>query len=629
MRRGQGGARKPAPFVEPKHTVPTARPGLREIVEALRGSDLFGRLDDHALERLGGAVEHVAAPAGDVLVRQGDPGDAIYLIVTGRLLATVVGERTELAEMGPGELIGEVAVLRGGQRTATVRALRDSTLLRLSADAFRAVMLDHPDALLSLAAAMADRLAARVDRPYDSRAPVRTLTVVPAGDPPGPRTSGFAGELARALSKLGPTALVGRNELDATLGPGAADRDPGDGEVAAWLQRVEDDHSFLVYEADPVASDWSMRCLRQCDAVVLVADALGNAGLSEVERLASATERPTGRVHLVMLHTPATAAPKGTDLWLGHRTLGPHHHVRDEAGLARVARAIAGRAIGVVLGGGGPRGFAHLGVLRALDEANLTIDAIGGTSMGAILAASAAMGWDIETQIENALDAFVRTRRLLTPTLPWVSLMSARKLTSLLRSDRYFGDRCIEDLWTPFFCVSANITTVDLVVHDRGLVWLALRASSSLPGILPPVHSDAGLLVDGGVMDDLPVDVMRSRSEGPVIAVDLQPQVDLHVHRPFAPDLSGWDVMARRLNPFSPSIDVPGTLAVLMRAKEAGGLRAQREMLARQPADLVLRPPTTLAGSLDFKAGEALIEAGYRYASEALTSDIVEKLTGS
>jgi predicted acylesterase/phospholipase RssA len=186
---------------------------------------------------------------------------------------------------------------------------------------------------------------------------------------------------------------------------------------------------------------------------------------------------------------------------------------------ARLARLLTGRGIGLTLSGGGARGLAHIGVVKALRQANIAIDAVGGTSLGAILGAGVAMEWTHDELVDRFRRAFVDTNPLNDYTLPLMSLVSGRKVTRLLRGE--FGELQIEDLPLPFYCVSSNLTTGRLAVHRTGSLWRWLRASVAIPGVLPPIFHQGDVHVDGGAMNNLPVDVMREVGRGPIIGVDV------------------------------------------------------------------------------------------------------------
>ena len=433
---------------------------------------------------------------------------------------------------------------------------------------------------------------------------------------------------------------VDRGRIERALGRGAADAavDGTDGAaVIAWLQRLEAAADIVVYVADDQATEWTARCLRQADRVLLIGDAASPPGRRWQRRRKTAVPRntpsrwgetamPTGpdgaggslaRRELVLVHDDATVAPRGTAAWLDRLDVAAHHHVRRSSGAdhARVARYLTGRAVGVVLSGGGTRGAAHLGAVRALEEAGVPIDAIAGASMGAVMAAFVAKGWDHERRVEELLGVFTRSA-VRTATLPLVAVWSGSIVRRRFHRHGFPPDVRLEDLWTPYFCVSANLSRAELVVHDRGEAWRAMRASVSLPGVLPPVFHDGDLLVDGGILDNLPVAAMRERlGGGPVVAVDLRRDVALTVKEPFEPVLSGWRVLVQRLRGRDPGI--PGITAILLRAFELGSVAQGARPGAT--ADLHLRPELPEGYTLlELESGRGLVDLAHDHVAAQL-----------
>jgi NTE family protein/lysophospholipid hydrolase len=302
-----------------------------------------------------------------------------------------------------------------------------------------------------------------------------------------------------------------------------------------------------------------------------------------------------------------------------------YHHLRAgrPGDVARLARMITGTGCGLVLGGGGARGLAHLGVVRALEEAGVPVDVVGGTSMGAIVAALCARGMDDAERVRRMTAVARHGRRLITPTLPLLALSAGRYLDHILTE--HLTDVPIEDLPLRFYCVSANLTRAEEVVHERGPLWAAVRASLALPGIFPPVYAAGDLLIDGGAMNNLPADLMRGRvASGTIVAVDVSPEVEPLTAAPFDTGLSGWRVLGRRLNPFAASQLVPGIAEILSRSTGLSQVRNRRAL--DDHVDLVLRPPVTGLGVLDFKGGIILFETAYRYAAQALAgSELAER----
>ncbi|MGH3190477.1 MAG: patatin-like phospholipase family protein [Streptosporangiaceae bacterium] len=611
---------------------------LPELNAFLAGIPLFAALDEGIRVELATELEPVHVAAGEEIFRQGDAGEGLFLVVSGRLRLWVAAEGGDdarapervLYDLGRGAIVGEMALLTDRPRAATVRAVRDSDLLLLRVSSFRSLLERSPALVTGVMRLLADRLIAVdrllvADRPQARSAGARTIAVACAGDDPRPAVT-VAGQLAAELGRPGSVMLVDSGAVERQLGPGAAQRGPGDpgrAELVGWLHAVERDHDHVVYSPDGQDTAWSRVCLSQSDVVLLVARAGDDPALGAVEARALGTG--SLRCELALLHA---AEPSGTARWLESRPVADHHHLRAgrPGDVARLARMLTGTACGLVLGGGGARGLAHLGVIRALEEAGVPVDVVGGTSMGAIMAALCARGMDDAERVRRVRAIARQGRRLLTPTLPLVALSAGRYLDRILTE--HLTAVPIEDLPVRFYCVSANLTRAEAVVHERGPLWPAVRASLALPGIFPPVYATGELLIDGAAIDNVPVDVMRGRvGSGAIVAVDVSPEVEPLITAPFEPGLSGWRVLGRRLNPFAAPQPVPGIADVLTRSTGLSQVRNRRTLDER--VDLLLRPPVAGFGVLDFKAGITLFETGYRYAVEAVAkSGLAKRFAG-
>jgi predicted acylesterase/phospholipase RssA/CRP-like cAMP-binding protein len=596
-----------------------------ELTAFLADIPFFASLDEATRHELAGQLEPVHVTAGDVIFRQGDPGTGLYLVVSGRLRVLVAADGAErmLYDVGRGAILGEMAALTDRPRAATVQAVRDSDLLLLRVSSFTALLERSPALVTGMIRLLADRVLAvdrllTVDRPQ-AAPPVRTIAVVGAGHNPRAATM-VAGRLAAQLARTGSVFRVDADAVARHLGPRASARGPGDpgrAELTGWLHAVERDHDHVIYQPDAEDTAWSRLCLSQADVVLLVASAGDDPSLGAVEARALATGAL--RCELALLHEGDPAQTSATARWLERRPVVDHHHLRvaRPGDVARLARMITGTACGLVLGGGGARGIAHLGVMRALEEAGVPIDLVGGTSMGAIMAGLYARGLADSERVRVVTTIARHGRRLVTPTLPLVALSAGRYMDRILTE--HLTATPIEDLPVRFFCVSTSLTRAEAVIHERGPLWAAVRASLALPGIWPPIYAAGELLIDGGVIDNVPVDVMRSRiGNGSIIAVDVSPEVEPLTVAPFAHGLSGWRVLGRRLNPFVPAHPVPDIADILTRSTGLSQVRHRRVTLDDHRVDLLLRPPVAGFGVLDFKGGIALIEAGYRYAAEAL-----------
>jgi NTE family protein len=578
----------------PEETV-VLRSNLRAVIEAL---PLFNGLDGQILEAIAREVEWLSLPGGSMLFAAGEPSDSMYIVLSGCLgvFAGATNDRRRfLGRIVAGDTAGEMGLVSGRVRTGTVVALRDSELGRLSRDAFDRVFRRHPEAMLRIAQLTVDRLENSQTRVRGRPQGARTFTVLPQTIEVD--AAGFASELVKALGRFGRTELVWSVRA-AT-------------HTSHWFHVVEASNDFVVYVAEPGHTSWSSLCVRQADALMLLARADGTPG----EWPALSGQRDTGttiqRAELVLLHEDSIL-PGAAARWLDARPSVPHHHVTGPEDVARIARLLTGHGVGIVFSGGGARGFAHIGIVKALREAGVPADLVGGTSMGAIMGAGVAQRWSIEEMTERFRRSFVTVNPLRDYTFPFFSLVTGRKVSTLLH--REFGDVNIEDLPLPFFCVSSNLTTGQSTVHKRGLLWRWLRASVAIPGVLPPVMSNGEVLVDGGTMNNLPVDAMRELGRGPVIGCDVggdraftADEDDIDVPPPW--DLVGW----MRKKPRRPNI-----FRILWRA---GMVNSSATTVAhREKTDLLLQPPLAQVDMLNWQEFDRAISLGYEYTVRRLES---------
>ena len=277
-----------------------------------------------------------------------------------------------------------------------------------------------------------------------------------------------------------------------------------------------------------------------------------------------------------------------------------------------------------MLSGGAARGFAHLGVLRALEECGVPIDAVGGSSMGAILAGLVACGYSHEERMERARTGFFENPPDRDFTLPIVALHHGGRSNTMLRG--MYGEVLIENLWTPYFCASTNLTSAELLVSREGPLWRWVRASCSAPGMAPPIFEDGQLIVDGGILDNLPVGVMRgTHGIGTTIASDAGSARDVLRALPPWDGVSGWAVLWQRLSGRRGGRGASGvpTLAdILMLTSTISSVPAGLE--ARRLADLYLSPPTSGVRLTEWAAIDRAAEEGYRYAIDLRAAVVLE-----
>jgi predicted acylesterase/phospholipase RssA/CRP-like cAMP-binding protein len=523
---------------------------------------IFDGVDAEGLARLDALTEDVEVAAGEWLFREGDPADAMYIVRTGRL-EIVVGGRV-VRRIGRGEVIGELALLTAGRRSAGVRALRDTVLGRLSDTAFRDVAAAEPAFLLQIARTVATRLQSVAPAPL-ADVPPTVLAVVSVGD------DAPVDEVARALvDELGryvDAELVGRVS-------------------AEELERAEAQHDRLVLAASSSDGPWREFCVRSADRTVLV---LGSGSV-----VTEPSTHLTGG-HVVWVdHTPSRG-----EVVAAFDNFAPlsAHRVRTgalQAGLRPLAARLTGRSLGLALAGGGARAFAHLGVLEVLEEAGIEIDRVAGTSAGAIVAGGWALGYDSAGVDACVYDEFVRRNPMRDYTMPVHGLITGRRTHTAL--ERQFGDTVIEELPREFRCVSVDLLAKEAFIHKRGRLTDAILASVRMPGIFPPLRMTDRLHVDGTVLDNLPVDALADRDEGPIIAVDV-----------------GLGSIGRR--PLDPP-RMPTLAETLLRTALLGSADSMRHARAR--AALVISPDVGGVGMFEWHEIDTARDAGRRAAEEAL-----------
>jgi predicted acylesterase/phospholipase RssA/CRP-like cAMP-binding protein len=590
------------------------------LSSALRRSELFGSVDGDLLQALEAELELVNLGSGDVLFRRGDPGDAMYLVIAGRLRVAVDandGAERILAELGSGETLGEMAVLSGEPRSATVYAFRDTHLACLSRDGFQRLLKKYPDVVaLFFTRKMVRLMQEQISGAKPHSDGLRTMAVIPAHA--GAPLREFCGRFTRALAALDSVAHVSSEAVDSALGrEGAAQAqtEAGQQRVTEWLNSLEEQFRYVLYEADSGDSEWTRRCLRQADHILVVADADTDPALGEVEAALPRSSQASRRNLSLILTYDRPGNPSATAKWLEERERYRHHHVRlvSAEDFARIARFFTGRAVGLVLGGGFARGIAHIGVLRALQEAGIPVDLIGGTSIGSIVAGMWSLGMQRDEMITRLRAGGIKAFRDFT--LPFVSFTTGLKMWQVV--SEVGGDMQIEDLWSPYFCVSAILNRAQIKVHTRGPLTKSVLASSRAPGVFPPIVWDDDLLVDGGIINNVPVDVMKEFSGGGiVIAVDVASTPESAKTEDYGMSLSGGRLLLRKLNPFSSGSYPPSIITVLMKTIDFSSESYRRQVA--DGADLYLRPPLAGFRFDDFRRAREMADSAYDYAREMI-----------
>ncbi|KAH0591235.1 hypothetical protein H2248_001327 [Termitomyces sp. 'cryptogamus'] len=628
------------------------------------------------------SLDWMQVDAGQVLWRPDDISDSFYIVINGRLRAITESETgtvTIEGEYGQGDTVGELDVITSSPRRSTVHAIRDTELIRMPQTLFNAISARNPQTTAQLLRMIASRVRDEVDSRTSVQARtsgpdlghnntnLKTVAILPVSR--NVPIDAFARKLQTALEGIGAsTSFLDQASISGHLGRHAFTR-MGKLKSAGWLADQEQKYRTVLYVADsPVNSSWTQTCIRQADCVMIVG--LGDdVGLGEYERLLLSM-KTTARKELILLHPDRSVAPGSTREWLKNRPwIHRHAHVelpglvlpmpkaaavpkdpdavialknlkdKVQSGIqkyrgttadlrpqrlphtndfSRLARRICGKSIGLVLGGGGARGIAHLGLIRGLEEYEIPIDHIAGTSIGAFIGGLYAREGDLISASGRAKQFSGRMgniwRILSDVTYPIVAYTTGHEFNRSIY--KAFYDLHIEDMWLPYFCNTTNIITSRMELHETGYAWRFIRASMTLVGLLPPLCDNGNLLVDGGYIDNLPVSAMFSMGASEVFACDVG-SLDDNSPRNFGDSISGWWLLLNRWNPFSNARHVPAITEIQSRLAYVSSVKTLED--AKVAKDCIyIQMPVHEYGTLQFGKFEEINQRGYLAALEVL-----------
>ncbi|GAA4463949.1 patatin-like phospholipase family protein [Nibrella saemangeumensis] len=566
-------------------------------------------------------------PGGETLFHQGEAGDSLYFVISGRLRAFLNTEAgpVNIGEIKRGESVGEMAIFTGEPRMATIIAVRDTVLIKLTKAAFEELVLAYPNVLMGVTRVVINRLNKMQKPPALLKKPVTIcfIPITPTVDLPA-----LVATLHPYLNRKVKSLVLSSQSVDQVHGhKNLSQTDHTHTEeyrkLTGWLEEQELQHEFLIYLADPAPTEWTKRSLRHADDVILVADALQPPALSTLEKdLPQLSDPGTGATQiLLLLHKAGTICPAGTDQWLGPRSVKAHYHIRPELpkDVARLARILSGSAVGLVLAGGGAKGFAHLGVYQALQEYGIPVDFVGGASAGALMGAYISFDLPPET-IRN----FARKSAKAKPAtdynlLPLISLIKGKRFNRVIKESI---DDCVgfnvrmEDVWRTFFTVAGNYTRAYEEVHMQGFMADCLNATIAIPGVFPPVIRGNDLLIDGGTFNNFPTDVMSRMGAGKVIGVDLSRDKVFALDITEMPD--NWALLLDKFRPRKKrKYHLPSLSSILLNTTLMHSTARYQEN--KQFTDLYFNPDVSRFGLMRWDAFDTIYEIGYTHAKEVLS----------
>jgi len=586
------------------------------VLSVLRASSVFGTLADAVIQDLADVLSLQTVRGGESVVHEGDIANSMLFVISGALRVSRRDDSGNLLlfnEVRPGSSFGEAGLILQQPRAADVSALRDSTLAVLHREDYESLLVRHPLALNRVfVQAVYNYLRHNV---HTSHRHAESIVVVPLSQDKDALE--VARGLAEAFAKMGSTHRLSLAE-NGTFTHASADHYSDE---IARQEGLEGEFDFLVYETGMGTSAWTQRAFRQADQVVFVSS---SGSPHDIGLLESQLMKEPGyaikRRHLVVLHPSDALYPNHSRSWLDGRDVERIYPTRcgHSGDYARLARFLTGKAVGIVLGGGGARGFAHLGVLKALHQADIAVDLIGGNSMGALIGAQYACDVPLDEIRE-------RTQRFAAggerPTLPLISLVSGKRVRrDLIKS---FGDLQVDGLWRPYFAAACNLTKGCTTVQDSGPLWRAVLASNSPAGLFPPVLIQGDLLVDGAILENVPVAAMRMRlgtalerrrGNGTIIAVDVDVQEELSAPRDLS-RLSVWNTLKGMVAPASQRTPTIGQ--IMYRAGHIGGLNQRTQTIGQ--SDHYLEPPVGQFPMMGYRSATEIAEVGYRYTMDQMT----------
>lgn len=551
---------------------------------------------------------------GQVLVQGGDSAEHVYLLMRGRLQgevplhvgAQLMATTPHVVEYEPGTLIGATQILTDSPHPSTITVTRRSTLAVLSREDFETLARTEVAFMGAVS-----RLALQQQRasltPAIAHHDPHVIVVLPLSAGLHP----FSEQLVAHLRPFGTATLINLATDDSS----------------AVTERMNT-HDYVVVQG-PSASANEERLTRllqdSADQVLLVGrdEDLRRADhplLALFERFATEV-----KTELVIVHPRRDTQPKNTAALVKHYPVSQHHHlaIDESRDYARLVRHLRGKAVGIVFGGGGMRGMAHVGVYKAMLEHGIVADYVGGTSSGSIVAAQVGQEDSPEKMFQETRDNILTKKAVMQLTLPYASFSTAEAINAAY--EKLFGGQDIEDLWIPVFTIATNLTQARMEVLDTGSLHHAVRASSSLAGIHPPVIAENNdVLIDGGGFNNTPADVMRQKvTSGTVIAVDLGFTKREFPEFNMGYSLNGFSVLLNRLNPFRrEKITFPPITTTMLRSNALWSMQATELQIAA--ADLVLNPPVNDYGLFDLGAADELFNGGYESSGEPIEAWIAE-----
>ncbi|MDF2156701.1 patatin-like phospholipase family protein [Algoriphagus sp. CAU 1675] len=566
---------------------------------------LFGGMDEKTLDQIFEIGSKKELETGAYLFHQGEKENVLYIVLSGRLRAILEDDKGTriLGDIGEGEPVGEFALFTGEPRMASVLAIRKSVVLEFTQEEYLALVAANPSLATSLTQFVINRLRRNIFQKNQSTPPknIALINLQPDFD-----LSPWTVDMEKYFRESHIPVQVYDFESQAEH----ADQ--------AFFDSLEQHEGINILVCSETHPEWSHQCMVYADLVILATGFQEDSRLHPIEKELKLYSKNilNKKIYLLLLHEEDAPFPKGTHRWLDSRNVNLHIHVRQNnlRDIRRFCRIITNNAIGLVLGGGGAKGYAHLGVVKALEERGVEIDFLGGTSAGAIYGISMSFADFDFKKIEEVTQLAVKSKLTSNDmTMPSVSFLSGKKIRRFAQN--MYRDYDLEDIWVQSYCVSTNFSRASAKIHERGLIWKQVMASIAIPGVFPPVVIDHYLHVDGAVMDNLPIEPMYRYPVSKIIAVSLSGLPDRKVNYEETP--SGWALFWDKLRG-KKRFKIPGISSLIINSLTLNSL--QKQEVTKSKVSHYFELNLKGVGFMDDKKWKQILDKGYKQTQEYLDS---------
>jgi NTE family protein len=598
-----------------------------DVINSIKNCNIFSSLDPHGdvFQALAAQFLEVSIKYGETLFRQGDPSGCLYILTHGKLAAILSSPTMKPRVVGhilPIEPVGELGALSGDPRSLTIKAVEDCQLLKLPSDIFKKICRQYPSILFETLRPVVGR-SQQIIQLLSTGEKKKHIALIPANK--DVRLDQFEEKLRDKIGRFKKIAFLSETDIQSEL-------DKHSRNFEELISKAEEDNVIIIYLLKSYETPLSKACWGRIEKLFIIAD--GNAKPHfdnfTLEKLHNTKQLIEVRHELILLYKK-NAIPQNTQEWLYKADFFLHHQIRIDytPDYQRLLRFMRGKAFGLVLSGGGAKGWAHIGALRALLESHIPIDAIGGVSAGALIASLYTLNYNYEETyqlFERLLGATQNILSFKNICWPAISLFNCEQFT--LESQKIFGTKKIENMWLPYFCVTCNLGTYKEATHRSGLLWEKTRGSVAIPGLVPPMVINGQLHIDGGVINNLPTDVMRDMlgQDSKIVAIELMNEATDHNRYNFPPTLTFSQALISKLRLGYRDYRFPPFMETFIKALLVGASVKQKENSIA--ADLLIEPDTRGYNMLRLtskKQQDDLIDLGYQCAFEKISTWDVKK----